>query len=157
MTKVRSFVKIRIGVKRAKMSVFYILGTDKKIGKESSSFTFRPCDISFLKFSNSNQDFLNENFYYEIIEGDRFLRYDIRNIANFNNNENKKLFEMFLDFISTEIQKGNRVSIYKFWDANKYDIDENFICNVQELSIGDLFYRDNLFGLEFHTKYIFKD
>ena len=137
------------------MSLIYILGTDKKIEKNSSNLMLEEVDISYYKKLENNDQFLTERNYY-LLNTPSVIGYDIRNIEDFDIDINKKYFQNFLKDIKKLFYMGlKEISLYQFVERNDLNIQENILEETQDLSLNPNDYKEDFFSLNFNTKYRF--
>lgn len=137
------------------MSLIYILGTDKKIEKNSSNLMLEEVDISSYKKLENNDQFLTERNYY-LLNTPSVIGYDIRNIEDFDIDINKKYFQNFLKDIKKLFYMGlKEISLYQFVERNDLNIQENILEETQDLSLNPNDYKEDFLSLNFNTKYRF--
>lgn len=137
------------------MSLIYILGTDKKIEKNSSNLMLEEVDISYYKKLENNDQFLTERNYY-LLNTPSVIGYDIRNIEDFDIDINKKYFQNFLKDIKKLFYMGlKEISLYQFVERNDLNIQENILEETQDLSLNPNDYKEDFLSLNFNTKYRF--
>ena len=137
------------------MSLIYILGTDKKIEKNSSNLMLEEVDISCYKKLENNHQFLTEKYYY-LLNTPSVIGYDIRNIEDFDIDINKKYFQNFLKDIKKIFYMGSKqISLYQFVERNDLNIQENILEETQDLSLNPNDYKEDFLSLNFNTKYRF--
>lgn len=137
------------------MSLIYILGTDKKIEKNSSNLMLEEVDIPYYKKLENNDQFLTEKNYY-LLNTPSVIGYDIRNIEDFDIDINKKYFQNFLKDIKKLFYMGlKEISLYQFVERNDLNIQENILEETQDLSLNPNDYKEDFLSLNFNTKYRF--
>ena len=118
-------------------------------------FSFFPNNPHFLK--EFNAEYLNEKFHYEVFfENECGIGYNITNYNDFYTDRNKIHFSKFLNEIKCLLKEGYNISLYQFWECSKdYNIDENNIYKIKEISTNLQDFMDDYFDFDFNTKYVF--
>lgn len=139
------------------MSLIYILGTDKKIDTSKTDLYLEKFEnISCYKKLQLNKEFLTEKYYYKL-GPEITLGYDIGNIEDFYNNENKMAFEKFLNEVRNVLKLGSTtVALYLFVECDDININENYLYVVQHLSLDINDYPEDRFVFHYNNKYTFE-
>lgn len=142
-------------IKEDKMSLYYIIGSNKELKTKAKTFNYHELNVDYLKAFN--KEYLDDKFHYIVdFNNSTGLGYDIRNINDFYSNQNKLFFVSFLNEVEQLLKSGYEISLYQFWENfQKCDIDENIIFKCKEISTNLDDFMEDYFKLEFNTKYSF--
>ena len=137
------------------MSKFYVIASSKELKGDFRTFNYSKFNVDFLK--NFNHGFLDEKFHYFVeFPNMTNVGYNITNYQDIHTDRDKQFFATFLTEIEELLNLGFEISLYQFWDnSQNYDLDENHIRQVQEISTNIEDLMEDCFGFNFNTKYIF--
>ncbi len=134
------------------MSAYYVIGSNSKIEDIDK------LNLGFQKIDNIeryiNHIGFEKKYYYVSDPIGNEIGYNITNYANFYDNEKKKNFMKFIDFIKANLN--DELEFYKFWSV--FDRSDNEINNIyyqNTYNLNEYVFPDDKFEFDFQTKYVF--